>query len=264
MNKVIFYYQTFKDKNDQYIFLDSVLYPNTPLTHIHISSIHFGINSDNTPYIHLNNRTPDNIYFDPIWKNIQKAHTKGITIIAMIGGAGGGYSSLFSDFNKYYSLLYSFLLDRPYIQGVDLDIEESCSLDNVKMLIQRLIQDFGKEYIITTAPVQSSLTQDIPGMSGFCYKELLNSDEGKYISYINCQAYQTYTLEILDEIVKNGYPVDKIVMGMLSGQNYKEELKKMVEKYKHTFGGVFIWEYFNTIPTPLDWLKTIQNIAISY
>ena len=260
MNKIIFYYQTFTDINDQYILLDSVLYSNTPLTHVHISSIHFGVDSDNKPYIHLNNRHPENTYFKPVWNSIKKAYGKGVTIIAMIGGAGGGYSSLFSDFETYYPLLYQFLKNRPYISGIDLDIEETCSLDNVKMLINKIVADFGEDYIISTAPVQSSLSNDQPGMGGFCYKDLITSKEGKYIDYINCQAYNSYTLETLDSIIDNGYSSDKIVMGLISGQNYAEELKKMVEKYKDRFGGVFVWEYFNAIPSPANWLKNIKRI----
>ena len=48
------------------------------------------------------------------------------------------------------------------------------------------------------------------------------------------------------------------VMGMLSGENFEDELKKVVNKYKENFGGVFIWEYFNS--NPVKWLNTITNI----
>ena len=39
MPKIIYYYQTFND-------LNKILYPNTPVTHIHLSAIHFGNNKD--------------------------------------------------------------------------------------------------------------------------------------------------------------------------------------------------------------------------
>ena len=136
-----------------------------------------------------------------------------------------------------------------YLEGTESEFHYLC--ETVKA---------GADFIISTAPIQSSLSNDQPGMSGFCYKDLITSKEGQYIDYINCQAYDSYTLESLDNIVKNGYRSDKIVMGMLSGQSYQVELKKMVEKYKDMFGGVFIWEYFNAVPSALEWLTNIKTI----
>ena len=44
-NRIIYYYQTFTG-------LKPILNKDI-VTHIHLSSIHFGTNSDNSPYIHL-------------------------------------------------------------------------------------------------------------------------------------------------------------------------------------------------------------------
>jgi alkaline phosphatase D len=260
MTRVILYYQTFRTPHGEFISLDSVLYPGTPVTHIHLAAIHFGVDSDNTPYIHLNNRVPSDIYFNPVWKTVQRAVAKNIKIVVMIGGAGGGYASLFSDFNTYYKLLVDFLHQHPYISGVDLDIEEKCDISNIKKLINKLVADFGEEYLITVAPVEGALSSDTPGMGGFCYKELLHSPEGSYLDYLNCQAYNNYSLGSLDAIVNNGYNVTQIVMGMISGQDYKTELAKMVHKYGNRLGGVFIWEYFNAIPSPKGWVENISQL----
>ena len=260
MNKVIFYYQTFKEVDQKLISLDNILYNDTPVTHIHVSSIHFGVDKNNKPYIHLNNRIPTNDYFDDVWETIEKAASKNIKIVLMIGGAGGGYSTLFSDFETYYKLLHDLLQEKKFINGVDLDIEENCDIKNIKILINRIVNDFGKDYIITVAPVQGSLSNDTPGIGGFCYKNLLNSEEGGHIDYINCQAYWNYSLYSLDSIVKNGYNVNQIVMGMISGEDFKQELEKMHNKYGSNFGGVFIWEYFNSIPNPKKWTETIKKI----
>ena len=260
MSRVIFYYQTFKTPDNELISLDSILYDGSPITHIHVAAIHFGVDSDNKPYIHLNNRVPTNSYFDGVWKTVQRAVSKNIKIVVMIGGAGGGYDTLFSDFETYYKLLYNFLKNKPFISGVDLDVEEICDINNIKHLINRIVDDFGKDFIITVAPVQSSLSSDTPGMGGFCYKDLMKSTEGGNIDYINCQAYDSYKLDTLDSIIKNDYKVNQIVMGMISGQNYKSELEKMYKKYGKEFGGIFIWEYYNTIPSPKEWTKTIANI----
>ena len=47
--------------------------------------------------------------------------------------------------------------------------------------------------------------------------------------------------------MENGYPEEKVVMGMLMGQDFEKiqkELKNLKEKYGKAFGGVFVWEYF--------------------
>ena len=61
-HRIIYYYQTFKGLKD-------ILVPDTMVTHIHVSSIHFGNNLDNSPYIHLNDYDPNNKIFDDVWRN---------------------------------------------------------------------------------------------------------------------------------------------------------------------------------------------------
>ena len=80
MPRTIFYYQTFKDANDKLISLEPVLYDTTPLSHIHVSSIHFGIDENKEAYIHLNNRSPYNAYFDEVWEDIEKASKKTLKL----------------------------------------------------------------------------------------------------------------------------------------------------------------------------------------
>ena len=48
-----------------------------------------------------------------------------------------------------------------------------------------------------------------------------------------------YTKYSYDETVNNGFPSEKIVMGMISGENYKNELKNVYLKYKEK-----IWRCF--------------------
>ena len=55
MTKIIYYYQTFTGLTD-ILKGDSI-----NVTHIHLSSIHFGSNDDGSPYIHLNDNNPNAI-----------------------------------------------------------------------------------------------------------------------------------------------------------------------------------------------------------
>ena len=100
VNKIIYYYQTFTT-------LKPILVKDTVVTHIHLSSIHFGVTDDSNkdPYIHLNDNHPDDPIFDNVWKELDEADKLGIEIILMIGGAGGAFAKLFSNYNVYYNLL---------------------------------------------------------------------------------------------------------------------------------------------------------------
>lgn len=258
MKKIIYYYQTFKGLKD-------ILYEGTPVTHIHLSSIHFGLDKNDIPYIHLNDNHPDDKIFDNLWKDIEKAKELGIKIILMIGGAGGGFMELFMNFDAYYKLLKDLIDNHECICGVDLDIEEYTSLENIKMLMNKIRTDFGKDFIISMAPVQSSLEYDEPGLGGFVYKDLYLSDEGKYIDYFNTQFYYDYSLEAFENIVKNGYPEEKVVVGSISSQNIDtclDEIKKIKTEYSN-FSGVFNWEYFDSKPSAGEWCELMKE-SINY
>ena len=248
MNRIIYYYQTFNGLQD---ILDKQV-----VTHIHVSSIHFGNNKDGSPYIHLNDEPPTSKIFEPVWKECYEASATGIKIILMVGGAGGAFSYLFDQFDTYYPLLKKCIESQPCIRGIDLDIEESVSLDNVKMLIRTLTTDFGQDFIITMAPLGGSLMEDDEGMGGFVYKTLYESPEGQMIDYFNGQFYGSFSFDSYDKAIQNGYPEEKVVMGMQSTQFNKEtftkaleEVTKIKQKYPN-FGGVFNWEYFSSPPDP--------------
>jgi len=254
INRIIYYYQTFNG-------LKSILTKDTKVTHIHLASIHFGTDENNNPYVHLNNNNPNDKIFDSVWEDIKKSKQLGIKIILMIGGAGGAFQDLFSNFDTYYSLLKELLLEKKdLIDGVDLDIEEQVSLENVERLILQIKKDFGTSFMITLAPVQSSIEHDDQGMGGFVYKDLYNK-LGNLIEYFNVQCYYDYSLNSYKQMIKNGYPEEKIVMGSISSQNFNsnlEVLKEIVQNYNN-FGGVFNWEYYDS---PNNWSNIVYKVLI--
>ena len=257
--KTIYYYQSFCGLEKLYSHIQDI-------DTIILSSIHFS-SYKNDPYIHLNNYDPDSPRFDNVWIELQKVYEQGVEIILMVGGAGGAYGALFSNFDLYYPLLFKLLRKYPFISGIDLDIEEGVDINDVKKLIDTLIKDFGEDFTITMAPVADSLMTDGSSMGGFSYKELYNSKEGKYIKWFNTQCYNSYTLETYDSIIKNGYPPEKVVFGMLGGEyddfnTSLEEVKKVKKTYPD-MKGVFIWEYINSPPDkndPSQWCKMLKGI----
>jgi len=242
--RIIYYYQTLTD-------LSSILIENTPVTHIILSSFHFGKNSDNLSYIHLNDFPPNDSKFNKVWCQLKEANEKyNIEVHIMLGGSGGAFNALFSEFDTYYGMLFNTLIAHSFIAGINLDIEESTTLSNTQMLIKCLKRDFGSNFKITMAPVQSSLQSNIPGMGGFCYKDLYCSPEGKMIDYFNGQFYYDLSFDAYKQCITNGYPSEKIVLGMIASQDISGALQvvKQINNVYPNFGGVFMWEYFNAPP----------------
>ena len=251
--KILAYYQTLTP-------LKPILINNPLITHIHLASIHFGLDDDNNPYIHLNNDIPYDQKFDSVWEELEKAESLGIKVKLMIGGAGGGYAAFFSNFDVYYELLVKLLHSKRIISGIDLDIEEPVDIKNVRKLINYIKSEFGDYFTITMAPIQSSLETDEPGMGGFSYKELMQSPEGKYIDYFNVQFYSDFSLNSYQKIVSNGYSPEMIVMGAMAGEKRDDEIVKCVKKYGSTFGGVFVWEYCFAKPDPASWVVDVHTL----
>ena len=92
--------------------------------------------------------------------------------------------------------------ERSWISGVDIDVEEGTSIENIQKLIHDLTKDFGEGFTITMAPIAPSLQTDGGSISGIDYKKLYESDEGKYIDWFNTQCYDSFTFETYDSIIK--------------------------------------------------------------
>lgn len=234
------------------------------LSDITLASIHFGFNDDNTPYIHLNNDVPTSDKFISVYNELKTIKKYDVQINLLIGGAGSAFTDLFNNYNIFYPLLKSTITNTlEFIDGFNLDVEEEVTFDNIVKLVNNLKSDFPNKQIIF-APLSNSLATDEPGMGGFSYKELDNKI-GHLISYYNVQCYGDYSLDLFNKMVNNGYLPEKIVMGMLTGQNFDlitSELEKISKI--NNFGGVAIWEYFNAPPggtsKPFEWLEEMEKI----
>ena len=268
--RIVIYYQTLIDLNP----LISLIKEKQQqiLTHITLASIHFGINQNNEPYIHLNDDSPSSSKFTKVFSQlneIKEIEGKPININLLIGGAGTAFNRLFSDYDSYYNLLKkSVQTSLNFVDGFNLDIEEDVDINDIIKLVNNLKSDFPEKQI-TFAPLASSISTDSPGMGGFSYKTL-NQKIGDKIDFYNVQCYGEYSESLFNKMVENGYPCEKIVMGMLSGQDFNniiQELEKIVinpDKKKSNIGGVAVWEYFNAPPSspqhPYVWCEIVSHI----
>ena len=250
MKKLILYYQTF-------ISLKPLFDNNILPTHIHVSSIHFG-KQNNISYIHLNDYHPNSSIFDSMWNDIKKAHSLGVKIKLMIGGAGLAFQEMFSNFDLYYEFLKNTLKSHPYISGVDLDIEEDVNLKDVIKLVNILKADFGDSFLISFAPVAFALQTNQPGLGGFLYNDL-KTLLGNKIEYFNTQFYYDFSVDSYREVINNGYDSSKIILGITQNNNNEFKVINDLCKKYDDFGGVFFWE-FCLIDNPIDWIKNMKQI----
>ena len=246
---------------------------------LYLSSVHFGTNRNATPYLHLNDT--DVTALGPFFRDVERQCAKAVCKVqvrVMLGGAGGAYTVLFSDFDVYYALLHNFLRAYPWLCGVDLDVEEELDADPsqalicIQKLIRQLHTDFTdftsptKPFAITMAPVAYSLTGDSVGMGGFVYKDLLQSECGPMISQYNVQAYGNYDYSTYQSIIENGFDPQTIVFGMLGDEfaqatpfaSAMTELQRITQAYpKH--GGVILWEYGDTQIDGVVWGQAMRR-----
>ena len=252
MSKLILYYQTF-------IPLTPLFDNNALPTHIHISSIHFGKNEDNSSYIHLNDYHPNASIFNDMWSDIQKAHKLGVKIVLMVGGAGGAFQELFSNFDFNYQLLKNTIKTHPYISGIDLDIEENIDLNQIIKLVNKIKFDLGNDFSISFAPVAFAMQNNKPGLGGFLYKDLKNLI-GYNINYFNTQFYYDFSIESYNEVIDNNYDSTKIILGMTENNtNQFDTVYELKNKYKNKFGGIFLWE-LSLIDNPVLWINKMIKI----
>jgi hypothetical protein len=261
--KTIYYYQSF-------VGLHKLMTHLQDIDIITISSIHFDTDKHGEKHIYLNNNIPTNPMFNKLWTETESCSSQGVTIMLMIGGAGGAYTELFNDFTVYYPQLKQLLNEKTFIGGINLDIEEEVDINKIKMLIRLLKDDF-PDFKISMAPVAESMTTDSIGMGGFSYKELYSSYEGTLIDWFNVQCYNSFSFETYDNIIKNGYPSRKIVMGHESGQFDKTTFQKalnVVTQCVTTYPamcGVYDWEYLNAPPDENDcslWCKLMKGSSL--
>lgn len=225
------------------------------LTAVNLSSFHLGYTTQGTPYVHLNDNVPEDPMFDSLWVDMGKMQNSGVLLIAMLGGAGGAYTTLFEGTN--YATLYPLfvkMLKKYKFDGVDLDVEETVSQTNIQKLIADLRSDFPQNFYISSAPVAKALWTGNDPFSGIDWLPLKDQ-----IDWFNVQFYSGYgslaTLDNYNSIIAKGYSPNQILGGALTnrgdGGGYVDiatvvqTLKTLNAKYNGQLGGTMGWEFFN-------------------
>lgn len=275
--RVVCYFQTYH-RDGEYTSLLPLITNTSGVTHVILAAIHINWDPKN---LTLNDDPPDHDKYTQLWDEVVVLQDSGVKVLGMLGGAAKGsfarldYSESRMDipiarFESYYAPLRDMI--KAYsLDGIDLDIEEEMSLPGVIHLVDRLKADFGRDFIITMAPVATGLMTGRPHLSGFDYRTF-EDIRGSSIAWYNAQFYNgwggVHDTAAYDEIIRCGWKPEKVVAGMLTnpmhgGSGYvplettAAVLSLLVEKYP-TFGGVMGWEYWASLPTQEEpWLWSL-------
>lgn len=234
---MLFYYQNFVNL--------TLLMNYGQVQGIYVSAFHFHNNN-----IYLNNNQPN--YYNQMWNDIKEIRNRGIDIYMMLGGAGLAYGEMFKDFDYYYLLLIK-TIKHYNISGIDIDIEESVNEKDVIKLLWHLRRDFNRDFVITMAPGTYEL--QINTSYRLYYK---------YVNWFNIQAYSTFDVRDIKQVIDNGYHPSKLVVGMISYQFDSGSFcyaLDIIRKFKQMgIKGIYNWEYFDTTPNIVTWITNISNI----
>ena len=237
--KVIFYLNTNKNENKIY---------NSYATHIHFGYFHFS-----NLKLYLNKKDLTDGYFNEIWFDLGIATEKNIKCIMVLN-----VKYMDNDYKKYYNELSEFIKSNNIIKGIDLDVENKISLENIKKLISDIKRDFPDLLICISAIGYSMCVKDIE--TDYYYEKewsfaLFNkSIEASYIDYYNCAFNEDdYTLDSFQAMIENGFIPEKIVMGGDSHyfQDYDNYYELRCISKEYPIGGTFI-KYFNDSPYKWD------------
>ena len=269
--RVVLYHQTHYKDSTHFVSILPLVAEAThtiPVTHLIIAAFHI---NDSPSEITLNNDPPAAPKHDKLWEEVAVLQDAGVRVLGMLGGAAkGSYRRLDrgeEEFETYYTP-FRDVVRRHKLQGLDLDVEESMSLEGIIRLIDRLKSDFGTDFIITLAPVARAL-QGLRHLSGFDYKAL-EAKRGDDVAWYNTQFYNSWgsfgTFADYDAILLQGWKPEKVVVGFLTnpslGRGYVEweELRRTIaalSQFYRGFGGVMGWEYFCSLPggedRPWEW-----------
>ena len=224
-------------------------------TDVNVGAIH--LNSDAS--LTVNDIPADHDELGVMWDDLHTMQDQGVTVSAFLGGAAPGtYRYLHEDFDRYYPVLRDFL--RTYgLDGVDLDIEETFSLDDTIRLIDTLRADFGADFVVTLTPVATDMAGRTSFSGGFSYAEL-EQRAGDRIDWYNTQFYCGWgdlsSTTVYDQILANGFTPDRVVAGTVTNPGncggdvdsptFDATVGQLAAAHPN-FGGVFGWEYFNSV-----------------
>ncbi|MFF3159756.1 chitinase [Streptomyces sp. NPDC057910] len=241
---------------------------------VEVGAFHLN-NPERYPILTLNSDIPSAPKYAPMWRDIAALQAKGVKVTALLGGAAHGtYALLDADFDRYYQPLHDAIAAHN-LHGIDLDIEEQFTEATAEKLITRLRADFGRDFLITLAPVPGDLTRpagsSLPDVDYPTLEAHVGFKINWYVAQFYCGNGTLATTAGYDAIIKNHFPASKLIAGAITWSTrdcggyvnmptLQKTLSTLATRYPG-FAGVAGWEYAPSTdvsapgcPTgPADW-----------
>ncbi len=217
--------------------------------------IHFGYFTFNNKELKLNGKAPNDLSYDKLWFDLGISTEKNINCVMVLD-----VNNMDTNYNYYYNLLREFIKEQEIIiKGIDLDVENKISLNNIKKLINNISEDFPELLISISTVGYSMCVKDLETTYAdekeWSYSLFNKSLEALNIDYYTCAFNEDdFTIDSFQDMIDNGFDANKIVMGCNSKyfQDYDNyyELRCIAKKYPN-IGGTFI-KYFEDSPYKWD------------
>jgi hypothetical protein len=191
-----------------------------------LAAVHFGVESDGQVYIHLNDRSIwDCAALAPLAR--EKGRRAKFRVGLMIGGAGGGFSTLFEHFDRCMALLSTFLEASSLIDFIDLDPEETITIPNLVKFAHRLPR------CITAAPITLST-----------FWNHFRAHESVVQWHLQTYSSSQWTDQAIDELCAAGWPLQRMIFGYTASTFSTDEDREAAMDIAHRRGirGTFEWD----------------------
>ncbi|MGJ6980635.1 glycosyl hydrolase family 18 protein [Aestuariimicrobium soli] len=253
--RIIAYHQS-HGHGETFVPLETIGTPEAPLTHLIIAAVHL----TDDGLVTLNDHPHDDPHHDQLWRAVAGVQSRGVPVMAMVGGWAPGTTEKLTgeQFDRFYPLLRDALRAHR-LDGVDVDVEQDMALDDVIRIIDALRADFGPDFIIALAPVQTALVGG-KNLSGFDYDEL-ERRRGAVIDFHLVQFYSGFAsaddanaYRAIIERAATGagaFTPDRVLLGQIGEpadasfiplEPVAETVRRLVTEFPD-FGGVDIWEF---------------------
>lgn len=242
MEKRVIFYLTSDNNYEMKIY-------NSYATHIH-----FGYFTFNNSKIYLNNKDPNDAIYNELWFDLGISTEKKMKCIIVLD-----VENIYNDDNNYNELCKLINSKRDIINGIDLIVENKITLNNIKKFINDIKKDYPDLLLVMSTIGYSMCVRDINTIYNdekeWSYSLFNKSVEANQIDYYCCNFNEDdFTMDSLDDMIDNGFSINKLVMGCYSKyfQDYDNyyELRCIAKKYSD-IGGTFI-KYFNNSPYKWD------------
>ena len=284
--RVVLYHEPLFNEYGEAIPISPFITEATGVTHIVVGTVHLS-SPIHYPQDASRNHDPVNSpKYESVWKEIRKLGKSKLKVLLKLDSVRALDSISLEDpdsdrFEELYLPLRKILVSDTF-DGIDLDVNETTTINSIVRLIDRFRTDFSKQFLITVSfPVAAFQGKDHP--AGYdC--ELLEAIRGDQIAWYNSKFYSSDScasfLDVSEyqAIEDRGWLMQKIVVGLSTRPSHqagyvslaalKLLLATLSASHRRSFGGIGGWTYHERsradLKEPWEWAAAVSDLVRTY